>query len=547
MAPGTKLSVSRVDFHLSADLRCRYLRSLKKYGRLTAGEFFQRLVYAHMAISTRPFINTQASSGEVTPPGRPWRNTATEDGVEHLNLTPERPACGGSTEQRPEDARRTTARVAGEEESLPHGEVGGFRSLGEERSHPPTFKKNDRSTPSCRSPNPKSMLPEEAPGIPRHGWAAERDVAETGLEETLVHRREIRLVDNRRSKLHGASVQYLARAHSAPDVVRNDNDCTSGRNFQTRRYDDMRHAFDEATHAGQGVMGSGKVAWPPSPPSVSNGPGTTANSPPRHRATLGQRRARSFSVNHRSASFVERQELERLLKEHRREELARTEEEARRKLASEGCRMNRTSRAILARSSSFCVGGGGGSSTARQGTGGRNSSVFERLARCASEPPCTQGAYGYIDSASDEEWRRQTWGGGDRQPFTPMINARSSLLALRMPRREEDGFSQQRLYRDGEEQLRRRERRMELVEEALERRVNSCHVNPVSERVLARRSRSKILNFRSRMRKVLEVSCPSEGRNACLLACLEQHRSTPMVARLARLFCLAASLIPAPF
>ncbi len=472
-----------------------------------------------LAVSTRPFINPQASSGEATPPGRPWRNTSTKNDVGYLKLSPaERPPCGGSTEQRPEDARRATARVVVEEESLLHGEVGD-RSRDLERSHTPPFKNNNTNTPWCRSPNPKSMPLEEAPGKPRHRWAAERAVAETGLEETLVHRPETRQGDGRRRKLHGASVQYLARAHSAPYVGCNDNDRTSGSSFQPRSYDNMRHASDEGTYPGQGVMGSGQVAWPPSPPSVSSGSGTASNSPPRHRPTLEERRARSFSVNHRSASFVERQELERLVKEHRREELARAEEEARRKLASEGWRMNRNSRAILARSSSsFCEGGGGRSSTARHGAGGRSSSVFERLARCASEPPFTEGADGYNDGTVDEECTRQTWGGGgcgvscDRQPFTPTINARSSLLAMKMPRLEEDGFSQEeRLYREGEEKLRRRERKIQLAEEALKRRMNSRHVNPGSERVLARRSRSKILKFRSRMRQVLEVRLHFEG------------------------------------
>ena len=407
----------------------------------------------------------------------------------------ERIQCRRSTEQRPGDARRDIVGVAAEEHSF-HGRVEGFHLRVQDRSYSPAFKKNERNTPWCRIPNPKfDMPPDEAPGTSRHGWAAERDVEGTVLEETLVHRHETRREENRSSKSHGASLQCLARARTAPGVARNDN----GDN-----------EFIDPGRPGV-MMGSRRVAWPPCPPPSSSTSGTVASSPHQHKPTLQERRAKSFSANHRSASFVERQELEQLIKEHRREELAEAEEEARRKLASGGCRMNRTSRAILARSSSspFCVGRGGRSSAARHGTDGQGPSVFERLARCASEP-FTEGAYG-CDGSSDEEWTRETWVGAEsgagcsRQPFTPMINARSSRLALRMPRREGDGESQQRLFRDGEEQLRRRERRIQLAEQALQRRVNSCHVNPVSERVLERRSRSKILKFKSKMRKMLEV------------------------------------------
>ena len=327
------------------------------------------------------------------------------------------------------------------------------------------------------------------------------------------------------NKWNEPPVQHLAQTQTERYVAaddRGDFPTATADNHTRFTVDDTvepeRHinASEQAPTGGRGATGGGEAAWPPSPPPFPDGCGTDSYSPPQRRyddASEGRRdrRARAFSLDYRSLSFVERQELERLAAEHRREELLRAEEEARRELASGGVWMNRTSRAILARSSSLPYGASGGgrsSSSSPPGTGGRQRhepSVFERLARRASDRV----------GAGDEEWAREASIGGNgdggvggcgRQPFTPMINSRSNLLAPRASRRGEGDCTQKRLYRDGEEQLRRRERRIQLAERALRERSVSCHVNPESERVLARKNRLRVITFRSKMMGVLEVN-----------------------------------------
>lgn len=331
--------------------------------------------------------------------------------------------------------------------------------------------------------------------------ASKCDGAATTVGEKLVHRCDAHR-GHASGKLHESSAQHLAQTQTGRYVAPDDRG-----GFQTAALSHACYTIDvavdperdckdkESLPQGGGTKGGREAAWPPSPLSFLNSYGTEPYSPHRqHDASQERRdRERAFLLDYRSLTFVERQELEQLAVEHRHEELVRVEEEARRKLASEGRWVNRTSRAILARSSSSYCGGGGGRSS---------SSVFERLARRASDH----------DGITNEEWTGEPKFGGNgdgghgRQPFTPMINSRSSLLAPRMPHRDEDGCPQQRLYRDGEEQLRRRERRVQLADRALRERSVGCYVNPVSERVLARRNRSRVIRFQSKMMEELEVN-----------------------------------------
>ncbi|CAN0512248.1 unnamed protein product, partial [Ectocarpus sp. 12 AP-2014] len=274
---------------------------------------------------------------------------------------------------------------------------------------------------------------------------------------------------------------------------------------------------------GNGMPRGQRKLWPPSPPSSCCGSVVESISPPRHEDTsqgLGDRLVSSSLVSdaavaeshkmypegHRSMGFVARQRFEQLAAESRREEWSRAQEESRRKLASGGRWINRTSRAILARSFS-CAGGEKGNSHVTGGEG-RRPSVFERLAHRApyhEEDPVRD------DYSDNEEYVRaeavRADGHGARgHPFQPTINHRSSLLASRMPHRDKDmhGYPQQRLHREGEEWLSRREKRIQLADEELQERATARHVNPESERVLARRSRSKMAWFRSAMMEAFE-------------------------------------------
>lgn len=287
-----------------------------------------------------------------------------------------------------------------------------------------------------------------------------------------------------------------------------------------------------------GTTGNRESAWPPHPPSILNvSSGTELHSPNRPRDTSQghQDRGRSALLVHeetlktavereetqakvferyRYMGFVERQELEQIAAGRRREELLRAEEEARCQLASGRPWMNRSSRKIFARSSSSppCDGGGGGGScSSPKGAGGRGQgiSVFERLARCTSD-----NHMGDYNGRHTGTWMQETAIAGDedgcardRQLFKPTIDPRSNLIASRMPRRNEDGHGcpQQRLYREGQEQARRRQRRVQLADQAVREKAASCHVNPGSERVLVRRSRSRVIRFRSKMMEVLKV------------------------------------------
>lgn len=348
--------------------------------------------------------------------------------------------------------------------------------------------------------------------------AAKYDGGPNVIGEKLVHRCEARHGHNESGKMNEPVVQHLAQTQTARYVARDDGTHDDGGDFQTATFNSHTRCTTNDTAdpgsdskaegslpQGRGKTGGEEAAWPPSPPSFPNSPGTEELCSPhrQHGASQERRgRARASSLDYRSLTFVQRQELEQLAAEHRHEELVRAEDEARRKLASGGRWINRTSRAILTRSSySFRGGDGGRSASSPPGTRGRHQgpSVFERLARRSLDH----------DSTSKEEWMRERSIGGNgdgghgRQPFTPVINPRSSLLAARD--RDEDGGPQQRLYHEGKEQLRRRERRAQLADRARRERSVSCHVNPESERVLARRNRSRVVRFQSNLMEVLEV------------------------------------------
>lgn len=286
----------------------------------------------------------------------------------------------------------------------------------------------------------------------------------------------------------------------------------------------------------EGTTGDREIACLASPPSILNGTFGTESHSPHRRRDMSQRRwdikrssllvheaavktavereedPTKFFEGYRCLGFVERQELEQIAARRRREELLRAEEEARCQLASGGRCMSRSSRTILARSSSAppCGGGGGRSSSLPRDAGdrGRGPSVFERLARCASDNH-VKDYCGYdtgtwmLETAIDGEDDRTF----DRHPFQPTIDPRSSLIASKVTRRNKDGHGcpLQRLYRDGQEQVRRRERRIQLADKAIREKAVSCHVSLGSERVLARRSRLRFIRFRSKIMEVLKV------------------------------------------
>lgn len=292
----------------------------------------------------------------------------------------------------------------------------------------------------------------------------------------------------------------------------------------TSSTEEVDNAVESMT--GDGIPRGQRELWPTSPPSSCSSSVVGSFSPPRHENTsqgIGNRLVSSSLVSaaavaeshtmypeeHRSIGFVARQRFEQLAAERRREEWSRAQEETRRKLASGGRWINRTSRAILARSSFSCAGGGKGNSHV---TGGedRGPSVFERLAHRVPYHEEDPTGDDYSDS---EEYVRAAAvcadGHGARgHPFQPTINHRSSLLASRMPHRDKDmhGCPQQRLHREGEEWLSRREKRNQLADEELQEKASARHVNPESERVLARRSRSRMAWFRSSMVEAFEVS-----------------------------------------
>eukprot|EP00752_Nemacystus_decipiens_P010390 g9259.t1 len=373
--------------------------------------------------------------------------------------------------------------------------------------------------------NETRPMPAEG-AIPYGFGASSVRVTAKATEEKLVHECEAYQRDNEgdKNKREEPSLQHLAQTqpvgYAAPDnqgdfrtaTFTNYTRCTSDDTVEPEGNSNVEGTLP----GGRGVTGGGEEAtWPPSPPPFPDSSCTESYSPQRQHDDGSQERrdrARSFSLDYRSLTFVERQELEQLAAEHRREELLRAEEEARRELASGGLWMNRTSRAILARSSSLPYDGGAvgrSSSSSPPGTGRHRRhepSVYERLARPAPDR----------DGTGDEEWAGEASIGGyggyggarerGRQPFTPVINPRSSLLAPRASRRAGRGdCPQQRLYREGEEQLKRRERRAQLADRALRARSVSCHVNPASERVLARRNKARVIRLQSRMMEVLEA------------------------------------------
>lgn len=454
-----------------------------------------------MAISTpistnqraRPSLNPQDNGEAVHVEDEPQNSNAPTTTLRYVEnptlLSTERTSI-----QRPQlrdhaprshDAKRASTTLAAQEI---RGEVASLHSQGRFQSHPGDVENYDQGTTRREGSN---KIPGSSEDTITHKRASKNDRAAKVVGEKVVHGRENHHGYEESGKFMEPSVKHLAQTQ------------TARYSFQTA--DPERDSTaKESLSGGGGTAGGGEAAWPPSPPSFSDGFGTESYSPQRHHDASQERRdrARVSSLNYRSLTFVERQEIEQLAAEHRHEELLRAEEEARRELASGGSWMNLTSRAILARSSSLrCGGGGGRSSSSQPGTRGRRHepSVFERLARRAADH----------DGTSNEEWTRETWDGGNgdgRQPFTPTINARSSLLAPRVLHRDDGGCPQQRLYRDGEERLRRRERRVQLADRALRERSVSCHVNPESERVLARRNRSRAIKFQSKMLEVLEVN-----------------------------------------
>lgn len=409
-------------------------------------------------------------------------------------------------ERRSQHVRRTV--ITAVEERTP-GEVASVHVREKPRSAAPNVEKKDGNTLLRKARNPSSRA------------------MSLNLDGTLDTAGDRRTVIDRNMQApmnHHSSSFDDKRSNTVVDTHRSDGDSNADVSPPLPLPDG-------------GTTGSREIARPPSPPSIPNDHSATkSHSPPRHRDTFQGRRDRGKSSllvpeasvktaaersttqttpleGHRSMGFVERQELERITAERRREELVREEEEAMRQLASGSRWMNRSSRAILARScSSPPCGGDRRSSSSPHGAVGRGQgpSVFERLARHASDNHM-KDYHGY-DTAT---WERETLidteesraRGRRRQPFTPMIDRRSSLIASRMPRRNEDGHGclQQRLYWDGEEQVRRRERRIQLVDQAIREKAVSCYVNPGSERVLARRSRSRVFRFRSKMMEVLKV------------------------------------------
>lgn len=407
----------------------------------------------------------------------------------------------------------------------------------------------DRAKVPCRRPNEKEedrLFRREGP-IPDplentlDTWRATGHKGSPSLSETFSEHR--RWVNRRRDQ----DTLVLAQPPTVRHVARcADNDDADYRDFHEHSIQ-PHTADDEGQHTtssteevdnavepmiGDGMLRSQREKWPTSPPSSCCHSDVESISPQRHEDTSQGLRDTLVSSSlvsaaavakwgaqtmypeeHRSMGFVARQRFEQLAAERRREELSRAQEESRRKLASGGRWINRTSRAILGRSSFSCAGGGNGNSYSSPhvtGGEGRGPSVFERLAHRA---PYHEEDLVPDDYSDNEEYGRaaevRADGHGARgYPFQPKINHRSSLLASKMSHRDKDrhGCPQQRLHREGEEWLSRREKRIQLADEELQGKAAACHVNPESERVLARRSRSRMALFRSAMREAFEVS-----------------------------------------
>lgn len=215
---------------------------------------------------------------------------------------------------------------------------------------------------------------------------------------------------------------------------------------------------------------------------------------------------------HGSIPFLARQELERQAANRRREEAMRGEDRARQAQSSRGSWMNPTSRAILARYS--CGGGGGASPSSPRGRRGKGGGqpVFERLARRA----CERDTQESFQHGNEHESACRTWtvtydgcGGGSpgRQPFQPRINPRSTKLASGMPHRDEGTLAhpEQRLHRDVEEQLRKREQMVQLAKHASPDNFVASFVSVGSERALAKRSKSRTARVRSKILELVKV------------------------------------------
>lgn len=437
---------------------------------------------------------------------------------------PRREGSPELNERRSRHAKRTSITAA--EERTP-GEVMSVHVRDKTRSAAPNIDENKRNTLRREAPNPSSGAMSFNSEGTLNTSERGRTTIDCNMQAPMSHQ-------------YGSSNDDTL--HSVVDTIRSDEDSNAD-------VSPPPPLPDGGTKSGR------QIARPPSPPFLPSGNSATeSHLPLRHRDAIQGRRDKGRSSllepeapvktaakrektqrtrleRYRATGFVERQELERIAAGHRRQELAREEEEAKCQLSSGGRYMNRSSRAILARSRSSppCGGGGRSSSSSPHGAGGRGQgpSVFERLARHASDNHSMGNYYGY-DAGT---WERETSidggeegraGGRGRQPFTPMIDRRSSLIASRMPRRNEDGHGclQQRLYRDGEEQVRRRERRVQLADQAVREKAVSCHVNPGSERVLARRSRSRVIRFRSKIVEVLKVGLPKQFTGIVTVAML---------------------------
>ncbi|CBJ31342.1 hypothetical protein Esi_0246_0014 [Ectocarpus siliculosus] len=443
-------------------------------------------------------------------------NTISDDAAtrSHVNAPGIQEPCALSTRE----GEETRESAGGQEGHRDRAEVP-YRRLIE--------KKEDRM---FRREGPIPNPPENTVGTGR----ATGHRGSPSLSETLS---EHRCCVNRRLD---QDTLVLAQTPPAGHVARcADNDDTDYRGFhehskqphtddgEGQHVTSSTEEFDNAVElmTGDRIPRGRRELWPPSAPSSCCGSVVESFLPPRHEDTSqgpGDRLVSSSLVSaapvaeshtmypeeHRSMGFVARQRFEQLAAERRREEWSRVQEETRRKLASGGRWVNRTSRAILARSSFSCAGGGGNGNSLVTGGEGRGPSVFERLAHRApyhEEDPAGD------DYSDNEEYGRAAAVGADGQgareyPFQPTINHRSSLLASRMPHRDEDmhGCPQQRLHREGEEWLSRREKRIQLADEELQEKAAARHVNPESERVLARRSRSRMAWFRSAMMEAFE-------------------------------------------
>ncbi|CAM9617504.1 unnamed protein product, partial [Choristocarpus tenellus] len=180
----------------------------------------------------------------------------------------------------------------------------------------------------------------------------------------------------------------------------------------------------------------------------------------------------------RRKGFLERQQLEYLARECRREKRQMEVEDERRHMADGGQWINSMSRLILSRS-----------------RGKRNNGVagniFERL---SSSRQSIERSKAPINEDSDNSWWRGSW---SRKPmFHPTIDPHSERLVGRLGHRTED--IGERLYHESEIWERKREQREILLEESRQREACSKHVSLKSRRILARQ-------FEERMRKIFHV------------------------------------------